>query len=150
MRLEFAGAPEIAATPERAWDCLMDHELVASCAPGVETVEPLDETHFRVVSAIGVGAIKARFKLNVELTDLVPPTSLEIAVRGTAPGSAVDALTTLRIEALAAGRSRLSWTATANVRGTLASVGSRLMKGTARKLTEQFWQDFAELVGSRG
>jgi carbon monoxide dehydrogenase subunit G len=32
------------------------------------------------------------------------------------------------------------------VRGTIASTGARLLKGTARKLTEQFWNAFGEKV----
>jgi carbon monoxide dehydrogenase subunit G len=32
------------------------------------------------------------------------------------------------------------------VRGTVASVGGRLLKGTAKKLTESFWEKFAERV----
>jgi carbon monoxide dehydrogenase subunit G len=29
-------------------------------------------------------------------------------------------------------------------------VGARLMEGTARKLTEQFWTDFAQRVSQEG
>ncbi len=73
MRLEFSGSPEIAASVERVWERLMDHKFVASCAPAVESVEAVDGTHFKVISALGVGSVKLRFKLNVELSDLQPP-----------------------------------------------------------------------------
>ena len=55
MRLEFSGAPEIAAPAEQVWQRLLDHEFVASVAPGVESVEAADDRHFKVVSAFGVG-----------------------------------------------------------------------------------------------
>jgi carbon monoxide dehydrogenase subunit G len=32
------------------------------------------------------------------------------------------------------------------VEGTLAGVGARLVEGVARRLTERFWEDFAERV----
>jgi len=69
VRLDFSGAPEIAAPPAEVWKRLLDHEFVASVAPGVESVEPIDDRHFKVISGFGVGAVKVRFQLDVELSD---------------------------------------------------------------------------------
>jgi carbon monoxide dehydrogenase subunit G len=147
MRLDFAGAPEIAAPPEVVWKRLLDHEFVASVAPGVESVQVIDAHHFKVVSGFGVGAVKVRFQLDVELSDVTPPKRLKMTARGKAPGSGVEVSTALEIEPVAADRSRLKWSASSEVRGTVASVGARLLKGTAKKLTESFWDKFAARVG---
>lgn len=149
VRLDFSGAPEIAAPPDVVWQRLLDHEFVASVAPGVESVQAIDARHFKVVSGFGVGAVKVRFQLEVELSDVNPPKSLRMSARGQAPGSGVDVSTTLEIEPLPADRSRLKWSASSEVRGTVASVGARLLKGTAQKLTESFWDKFAERVGQQ-
>ena len=146
VRLDFSGAPEIAAPAEVVWQRLLDHEFVASVAPGVESVQAIDDRHFKVVSGFGVGAVKVRFQLDVVLSDVNPPRSLKMSARGQAPGSGVDVSTTLEIEPLPADRSRLKWSASSEVRGTVASVGARLLKGTAQKLTESFWDKFAERV----
>jgi carbon monoxide dehydrogenase subunit G len=143
MRLHFAGAPEINAPRAEVWKKLMDPQFVARSAPGVESVERIDATHFKVVSGFGVGAIKVRFSLDVELFDLAEPASAKMRARGKAPGSAVDVTSALALEEAGPGRTRLSWSADSEVSGTIASVGARLMEGTARKLTEQFWTDFA-------
>jgi carbon monoxide dehydrogenase subunit G len=71
-------------------------------------------------------------------------------VRGKAPGSAIDVVSSVRIDDAGAGGSQLDWSATCQVSGTVASVGARLMEGTARKLTEQFWTDFARRVSEEG
>lgn len=149
MRLDFAGAPEIAASPEQVWQRLLDHRFVASVAPGVESVEALDDRHFKVVAAFGVGAVKLKFRLDVELSALEPPHHLKMAARGEAPGSSVTVNTDLEIEPVPPNRSRLKWSAVSDVRGTVASVGARLLKGTAKKLTESFWEKFAARVGER-
>lgn len=146
MRLEFSGAPEIAAPPQRVWARLMDPSFVASCVPSVEKVEALDETHYRVVSAFGAGSIKLRFELDVELADIRPHRSARMLVRGKAPGSAVHVETSVELEPLDPKRTRLSWKALATVHGTAASVGARLLKGTAKKLTDGFWKRFAKRV----
>lgn len=149
MRLEFSGAPEIAAPPDQVWKRLLDYKFVASVAPGVESVEAVDDRHFKVVAGVGVGSVKVKFQIDVELSDVVPPKRLTLSAHGKAPGSALDVRTALEVEPVAPNRSRLRWDATSEVRGTVASVGARLLKGTAKKLTEGFWQAFAERVGER-
>jgi len=146
MKLHFAGAPEIATTRAHVWRRLMDPNFVAQSAPGVESVETIDATHFKVISAFGVGAIKLRFALNVELAEVVEPDHATMRARGKAPGSNVDVTAKLRLEDAAPGRVRLNWAADSDVSGTVASVGARLLEGTARKLTEEFWTDFARRV----
>jgi carbon monoxide dehydrogenase subunit G len=148
LKVEFAGAPEIAARREQVWDRLMDPNFVAASAPGVESVEALDPTHFNVVSGLGVGAVKVKFKLDVELSDIVEPERLRMTARGKAPGSVVDVISSVRLEEAGNGRTRLNWSATSNVSGTVASVGARLLEGTARRLTEEFWTDFARRVSA--
>jgi len=148
MKLLFSGAPVITASPQRVWERLLDPDFVAASAPGVESVEALDATHFKVVSAFGVGSVKVRFKLDVELFDIVEGEQLKMRARGKAPGSAVDVVSSLRVEDAGDGRTRLNWSATSEVSGTVASVGARLLEGTARKLTEQFWTDFAKRVSA--
>jgi len=147
MMLEFSGSPEIAAPRERVWQRLMDPHFVAQSAPGVESVEAVDPTHFKVISGFGLGSIKIRFTMDVELFDIVPGESARMRVRGKSPGSAIDVVSSLEIQDGGPGRSRLNWSATSEVSGTVASVGARLMDGAARKLTEQFWSDFAHRVG---
>src|SRR4029077_14968232 len=111
MKLDFSGAPEIAASPDEVWKCLLDHEFVASVAPGVESVQPIDDRHFKVISGFGVGAVKVTFQLDVELSDVNPPKSLKMSAHGKAPGSGVDVSTTLEIEPVAPNRCRLKWSA---------------------------------------
>jgi uncharacterized protein len=148
MRLEFSGAPEITASRERVWERLMDPSFVAASGPGVESVVALDPTHFEVISGVGVGPVKVRFRLEVELADVVPPERLRMTARGHAPGSAVDVVSHLRLEALGNGRTRLNWAAVSTISGTLARVGGRLLEATARRLTEEFWTDFARRAGA--
>jgi uncharacterized protein len=147
MKLEFSGSPEIAAPRERVWQRLMDPHFVAESAPGVESVEAIDPAHFKVISGFGVGSIKLRFTMDVERFDVVPNQSASMRMRGKAPGSAVDVLSRVEIEDAGPGRVRLNWSASSQSSGTVASVGARLMEGTARKLTEEFWTDFARRVG---
>jgi carbon monoxide dehydrogenase subunit G len=150
MKLEFSGSPTIAAPRERVWERLMDPNFVAQSAPGVESVDTIDPTHFKVISGFGVGSIKVRFAMVVELFDIVDQESAKMRVRGKAPGSAIDVISRMQIDDAGSSGSQLTWSATSEVSGTVASVGARLMEGTARKLTQQFWTDFARRVSQEG
>jgi carbon monoxide dehydrogenase subunit G len=147
MKLEFAGAPVITATRKEVWGRLTDPDFVAASGPGVESVETMDPTHFKVVSGFGVGAVKVRFRLDVELFDIVEGEALKMRARGKAPGSAVEVISHLELQDAGPGQTRLQWSATSELSGTVASVGARLLQGTARKLTEEFWTDFARRAG---
>jgi carbon monoxide dehydrogenase subunit G len=146
MKLEFSGSPAIAAPRERVWERLMDPHFVAQSAPGVESVQAIDPTHFKVISGFGVGSIRVKFTMDVELFDIDAGKSAKMRVRGKAPGSAIDVVSNLQVDDAGSGGTQLKWSATSEVSGTVASVGARLMEGTARKLTEQFWTDFAQRV----
>jgi carbon monoxide dehydrogenase subunit G len=147
MRLEFSGSPVIHATRDHVWSRLTDPDFVAASAPGVETVEALDPTHFKIVSGLGVGAVRVRFNLDVELFDMVEGRSLKMRSRGNGLGSMVDVVSSLRIADGAPGTVRLDWSATSEVSGTMASVGGRFLEGAARRLTHDFWTDFAKRAG---
>jgi uncharacterized protein len=148
MKLEFSGSPEITAPRPTVWERLTDPNFVAASGPGVEAVETVDPTHYKVISGLGVGSVKLKFRLDVELFDIVEGERLKMRARGKAPGGGVDVISSLRLEDAGAGRTRMSWSATSEISGTVASVGARLMVRTARRLTEQFWTDFARRVST--
>ena len=112
----------------------------------------LNELNIRRFKFFGSGtifnpAVKFKFQLDVELSRVNPPRSLRMSACGRAPGSGVEVSTDLEIEPVAPNRCRLKWSASSEVRGTVASVGARLLQGTAKKLTESFWEKFAARVG---
>ena len=126
----------------------MDPDFVAASAPGVESVEAVDPTHFTVISGVGVGALKFRFRLDVELSGIVELERLTMAARGKAPGSMVDVVSNVRLEQVRNGYTRLDWSATSTIDGVVAVIGARFLEGAARRLTEEFWTDFARRINA--
>lgn len=146
MRFSFAGTPRLAASRAAVWERLMDPAFVAASAPGVESVERIDATRYRVLSGVGLGAIRLTFTLDVQLTDLVPPEHATILVRGSMPGSTVDATARVRLEDAAAGGTTMHWATEHEISGAVAGLGGRLLEPAARRFTEQFWESFAARV----
>ena len=150
MRLELSGGVVIASTLREVWQSLLDPRFVAGSAPGVESVEVLDSTHFRVISGIGLGPIRSKLKLHGELLNIVPGSSATMRIRGKGAGSEIQVLTSIAVQdAGPEGGVRLRWSAVSELSGMVVKAGPRLIDGVARKFTEQFWEDFARRVETR-
>ena len=135
--MRFDGTVQIAAPRDRVWAFVMDPNQVGQCGPGVETIEVVDDTHFKATAKVGVGFINARFVVNMEFVDTTAPEAATIKAHGQAPGSAVDATAQMRLSDGDAGGTAMDWSADVAISGTLASVGARLIEGTANKMIGQ-------------
>jgi carbon monoxide dehydrogenase subunit G len=135
--MKFDGTVEINAARDRVWDFLMDPNQVGSCGPGVESIEVIDETHFKAKAKVGIGFISARFVVDMEIAEREEPDRAVIKARGQAPGSVVDATATMRLRDGDTGSTVMEWAADVMIGGTLASVGARMIEGTANKMIGQ-------------
>jgi carbon monoxide dehydrogenase subunit G len=135
--MQFSGTTEINAPREKVWAFVIDPQRVGWCGPGVESIEEVDSTHFKARAKVGIGVISARFNVNLELIDAAEPDRAVIRASGQAPGSAVDARGEMVLSGPAEGPTTMAWSADVQIMGTIASVGSRLIEGTANKLIAQ-------------
>ena len=93
-----------------------------------------------------VGPVKATFKGEVTLENVVPGQSYTITgegkggVAGFAKGGADVVLTTVE------GGTELTYEAQAKVGGKLAQLGSRIIGGFARKMADEFFERFQNTV----
>jgi carbon monoxide dehydrogenase subunit G len=132
--VQFSGSTEIQAPRARVWAFVIDPQQVGWCGPGVESIEAIDATHFSAKAKVGIGIISARFTVDLELVEASEPDRAVIKARGQAPGSAVEATGEMRLSGPEEGPTTLDWSADVAILGTIASVGSRLIEGTADKL----------------
>jgi len=145
--MHFQGTVEIDAPRDRVWAFVTDPNQVGQCGPGVESITVVDATHFKATAKVGIGFISARFNTDMEFAELTPPDSATIKARGQAPGSAVDATATMRLSDGATGGTVMDWQADVDIAGTLASVGARLIEGTANKMIGQTFDCMREKLG---
>ncbi|MFL5691131.1 MAG: CoxG family protein [Ktedonobacteraceae bacterium] len=137
--MEFSGTQTIDVPIKVVWAYLLDVNKVAACAPGFQSLEELGDEHWRAVVGVGVGAVKAKFTLDVTRPELQEPELMVVKARGKAPGSAVDMSGDMHLTAVD-DTTRMDWQAHVVVSGTIASVGARLLQGMAEKLTGQFFE----------
>ncbi|MFM2106319.1 MAG: hypothetical protein RL338_1351 [Chloroflexota bacterium] len=135
--MKFSGTVEIKAPRDKVFAFVSDPRQVGSCGPGVESIERIDDAHYRASAKVGVGFISARFEADVEVAELVDGKTARIKATGQAPGSAVDALASMDLSDAPGGATTMAWEADVTISGTLASVGARMIEGTANRLIDQ-------------
>ncbi|HEX5824773.1 MAG TPA: carbon monoxide dehydrogenase subunit G [Candidatus Limnocylindrales bacterium] len=135
--MKFSGQIDIAAPRDRVWAFVIDPNQVGECGPGVESIEVIDATHFKATAKVGIGFISARFIVNMELAEQEPPDRAVLKAHGQAPGSAVDATASMTLSDNSTGGTLMDWAADVAIAGSLASLGARLIEGTANKMIGQ-------------
>ena len=149
---------DIAAPTADVWTAILNPEVLKACIPGCESMTGSPETGFEAVVVQKVGPVSARFTGVVQLSDMVPGQSLTITGEGKG-GAAGFAKGGARVELAPEGTgTRLTYTVDASVGGKLAQLGSRIIDGFAKKMADQFFENFktaleppeAEAVGAAG
>lgn len=133
---------DIAADPATVWAAILNPEVLKACVPGCESMTGTPEEGFEAVVVQKVGPVKARFTGAVRLSDMVPGKSVNITGEGKG-GPAGFAKGGARVELAPEGAgTRLTYTVEANVGGKLAQLGSRIIDGFAKKMADQFFENF--------
>lgn len=146
LQLEFSGSHEIAATRTRVWERLMDPNFVTQSMPGVESVRTVGPEHFQIGATLGMGFMKLSVTIDIRLSDLVSPERGTLRATGSAAGSTVDVVSNIQLTERDSNATHLTWAATTDIDGSLAGLGTGLVEGAARKVTTDFWADFARRV----
>ncbi len=140
--MELKGERTIPADIDRTWAALNDPEVLKGCIAGCESLERTGPDAFQAVVAVKVGPVGARFKGNLQMSNVVAPTSYTInfdgqgGVAGFGKGSADVSLEPV------GPATKLSYAARAQVGGKLAQMGSRLIDAAASKITDDFFKAF--------
>ena len=136
MKLE--GTHHVDATRERVYQCLVDPEVLQRCIPGCERLEKTAENTFAATIRTGVGSIKGVFNGTARLEDLREPEHLRIVVDGKGAPGFLKGSGDLDLEQVENG-TKVSYTSNVQVGGTIASVGQRMIQGTAKMMATQFF-----------
>lgn len=146
--MDMTGEYRIPASKQKVWEALNDPDVLKASIPGCEDLQKISDTELTAKVAAKVGPVSAKFSGKVTLSDIDAPNGYKISgegqggVAGFAKGGAE-----VQLEE-DAGETVLKYTATAQVGGKLAQIGSRLIDSTAKKMANEFFGKFVEQVGA--
>lgn len=148
MKLE--GTHQLHASRERVYQSLIDPDVLKRCIPGCEQLEKSGEDIYTATIRAGVGSIKGLFKGNVKLEDMRPPEHYRIVVDGKGAPGFMKGSGDLDLEQQGE-TTVIKYRGEIQVGGTIASVGQRMIQGTAKLMVSQFFSALeAEAKTARG
>ncbi|HYS64525.1 MAG TPA: carbon monoxide dehydrogenase subunit G [Paraburkholderia sp.] len=146
--MELSETHTLPVSQQRAWEALNDTDILRACIPGCESIEADGEHAYNVVLSASVGPVKARFKGRMQLTDIEAPNTYTIVFEGQGGAAGFGKGTTrVTLEPEGDEATKLAYTASAQVGGKLAQIGSRLVDGAARKLAGEFFKRLGVQLG---
>ena len=144
--MQQAGEYRIGATREKVWLALNDPQVLAQCIEGCQSMEKVADDAYVASIKAKVGPVSATFGADLNLSDLDPPSgyTLNASAKGGAAGFGKGSARVALVDD--GGATILRYTLNGNVGGKLAQVGSRLIDAAGRKMADDFFRKFGEIV----
>lgn len=141
--MEMTGTHTVPAAAERVWRELNDPDTLKACIPGCESIDADGEHAYRIVITAKVGPVSAKFAGTMRMTDIDAPHACTLRFDGNGGAAGfVNGEARVALAQTDTGATTLSYVAKAQIGGKLAQIGSRLIDGTARKMTDEFFARF--------
>ena len=159
--MKISGSYTLPMAPERAYQILQDPAILAQAMPGCESLEKTGPDEYRMKMKVLLAALSGQFEGKVYITDQEPPSSFRMIVEGsgrigflkgdgllnfvprytdyTSPKSEVH-IPAAEVTTV------VSYEGEAQVGGTMAAVGQRLIDGTAKMMIKRFFDKLASLA----
>ena len=146
--MEMTGEQMIPASQEETWSALNDPEVLRQCVPGCESITKVNENEYQVQMTARVGPVSAKFRGRLSLFDIKAPDSYSLAFEGQG-GAAGFAKGAAQVRLSPQGnQTRLAYDVKANVGGKLAQIGSRLVDAAAKKVADEFFDNFKKRMSA--
>ncbi len=156
--MQLKGEQLLPVSQQAAWEALNDTSLLKESIPGCQSIEPSTAegestptpSVYDLVMVAAIGPVKATFKGKLQLMDMDPPNAYTIRFEGSG-GIAGFGKGTAAVKLIPAegGATQLDYEANATVGGKIAQVGSRLIDMAARKIANNFFENFNEALKKR-
>jgi len=143
--MKLSGSYKLNVKKEDAWVALNDPDILKQCIPGCETFDKESSTVFNATATNQIGPMNATFSGTVTLSNI--KENLSYTISGEGQSSVGFANGNANIKLIEEnGITTLSYDVNVDVGGKIAQLGSRLINGVAKKMSDYFFGRFADLV----
>jgi carbon monoxide dehydrogenase subunit G len=125
---------------QKVWDFLLAPGTLASCIPGAEKMEPLDDKTWEGIVKQKVGPISVKVNFTQTLTEVDPPKHIKAIGRGVAMGGAgtFSQETIVDLKEVGKNEVEVAYTSKVSIVGRLATFGERIMRTKVDKVGKEF------------
>ena len=143
--MKLTGSYKLNVKKEVVWKALNDSNILKQCIPGCESFEKESDNIFNVTATNQIGPMNATFSGTVKLSNIKENQSYILSGEGNSSvGFANGSANVKLIEEN--GITTLSYDVQINVGGKIAQLGSRLIDGVAKKMSDYFFGRFADVI----
>jgi hypothetical protein len=147
--LKISGNYTLAAPREKVYALMQDPVVLARAIPGCEGLEKIGDDEYRMKMKMALASFSGAFEGKVRITDQAPPASFRLVVEGAGKLGFMKGDGLLKLSASGEG-TEVAYEGDAQVGGTMAAVGQRLIDGTARMMIKRFFDKLAEEAAAAG
>ena len=136
---------------QTVWDFLMEPGTIASCIPGAEKLEAVDDKTWEGTVKQRVGPISVKFHFTQTLMDLQPPRHVKAVGRGADATKAgtFSQETTVDLKEVSPGVTEVAYNSNVSIVGRLATFGERIMRAKVRSVGEEFTNNLQKKLEER-
>jgi len=142
---------------ERAYHILQDPATLGQAMPGCESLEKIGPDEYRMKMKVLLAALSGQLEGKVRIAEPAPPTSFRLIVEGSGRMGFLKGDGLLKLSPAATvgvppaapsghPSTVVSYEGEAQVGGTMAAVGQRLIDGTAKMMIKKFFDKLASLT----
>jgi hypothetical protein len=145
------GKFSLKAPIQKVWDFLLEPGTLASCIPGAEKIEALDDKNYEAIVKQKVGPISVKFNFLTTVTEMNPPKYVKAVGKGAAMGG-MGTFThemTVNLAEISKDEVEVSYKTNVSIVGRLATFGERIMRAKADKIGEEITRNLQEKLKSR-
>jgi hypothetical protein len=146
--VKISGTYTLPLSQERAYAVMQDPEVLARAIPGCESLEKAGPDEYRMKMKMALASLSGAFEGKVRITEQTPPNSFRLVVEGTGRIGFVKGDGLLNLSPAEGGGTEVAYEGDAQVGGTIAAVGQRLIDGTAKTMIKKFFDKLAAEAAS--
>ena len=143
--MKFSGSYKLNVSKEVVWKALNDSDILKQCIPGCESFQKESNTIFNATATNQIGPMNATFSGQVTLTNIKENQSYTLSGEGQSSVGFANGSADVKLNE-ENGVTTLSYEVNINVGGKIAQLGSRLIDGVAKKMSDYFFGRFADIV----
>ena len=143
--MKLTGSYKLNVKKEVVWKALNDPEILKKCIPGCEVFEKESNTIFNATATNQIGPMNATFSGKLSLSNIQENQSYKLSGEGQSSVGFVNGIADVKLTE-ENGLTILNYEVDVNVGGKVAQLGSRLINGVAKKMSDYFFGQFSDLV----
>tara|TARA_Y100000590_G_scaffold463642_1_gene630932 strand:- start:16 stop:618 length:603 start_codon:yes stop_codon:yes gene_type:complete len=143
--MKLAGSYKLNVKKEIVWNSLNDPNILKQCIPGCDSFHKENSNTFNVSATNQIGPMNATFSGIVNLSNIKKNESYTLSGEGQSSVGFANGTADVKLVE-ENGYTILSYEVNVEVGGKIAQLGSRLIDGVAKKMSDYFFGRFADLV----